>query len=284
MISEQSNVLKAILTIAGNPCFDLKEKYSGRNTINNIGQALECYIKEVFSDTTQEVDPIQKNKKQSIIFSYIGNPNNPPDLILKGGDAIEVKKIQNRGAPIALNSSFPKQRLHVDDPKITEACKNCESFEEKGIIYAIGLINDERLLHLSFIYGDVYAASSAIYSRIGKKISEGILEIPDIEFSETKELGRVNRVDPLGITNLRIRGMWHIENPLKVFEEVYTADLSNSFNFTCLMKKEKFDSFSFEDRRAIKACDNVKLDDIKVKNPDNPAQLLEAKIITLGVK
>ena len=50
------------------------------------------------------------------------------------------------------------------------------------------------------------------------------------------------------------------------------------------MKKEKFDSLSFEDRRAIKTSGNVKLADIKVKNPDNPAQLLEAKIITLGVK
>ena len=50
------------------------------------------------------------------------------------------------------------------------------------------------------------------------------------------------------------------------------------------MKKEKFDSFSFEDRRALKTCGNVKLANIKVKNPDNPAPLPEAKIITLGVK
>ena len=284
MMQTQSNVLRAILTIAQNPCTNLKEKYSGRNAINNLGQALEPYIRDVFSGTTDDWNPDLKNEQQSATFSYIGNPNNPPDLILKGGDAIEVKKIQNKGASIALNSSYPKQKLYVDDPRITDACKNCESFEEKDIIYAVGFMNDEQLLHLSFIYGDVYVASSAIYSRIGKKISKGILEIPDIEFSQTKELGRVNRVDPLGITNLRIRGMWNIENSLKVFEEVYVADESNFFNLVCIMKREKFDAFSFDDRKAIKTCNNIKLSNIKVKNPDNPAQRLDAKIITLGVK
>ena len=51
-----------------------------------------------------------------------------------------------------------------------------------------------------------------------------LIELQDVEFSETNELGRVNKVDPLGITYLRIRGMWGIENPIKVFNYVAPAE------------------------------------------------------------
>ena len=39
-----------------------------------------------------------------------------------------------------------------------------------------------------------------------QKIIAGVTQTTGIEFSPTKELGRVN-IDPLGITSLRIRGM-----------------------------------------------------------------------------
>ncbi len=131
------------------------------------------------------------------------------------------------------------------------------------------------------VYGDCYAASEEIYSKIGKKIKQGVLGIPDTEFSETKELGRVNKVDPLGITNLRIRGMWHIDNPLKVFEDIYTADKSKSFSLSCIMRKDKFNSFCSDDKDKIMTNKNIVITDIQIKNPDNPAKLLDAKLITV---
>jgi len=87
-----SNIIKAIINISNNPLFRLKESYSGRNTINNIGEALEAYIQDVFADTVNENDPQKRDERLSEVFSYRGNQNNPPDIILKGGDAIEVKK------------------------------------------------------------------------------------------------------------------------------------------------------------------------------------------------
>ena len=48
-------------------------------------------------------------------------------------------------------------------------------------------------------------------------------------FAETKELGRVNQVDPLGITNLRIRGMWQIETQEK-YLIIYTKQLTKILN------------------------------------------------------
>jgi len=278
-----SNILKAIINIANNPVVELTDIYSGRNTINNVGEALEAYIQDVFADTVTETNPDLRNQKISEVFSYLGNQNNPPDIILNKGDAIEVKKIQSKGSAIALNSSYPKSKLHSDDSKITDACRECEDWDVKDIIYAIGVTNDSNLKHLWFIYGDCYAASREIYSRIGKTIKDGVKKIENIEFSETKELGRVNRVDPLGITNLRIRGMWHIDNPLKVYKNYYEADASISFSLACIMREDKFDSFSYNDRNTISNHDDINATDIKIKDPDNPANLLNAKLVTLEV-
>ena len=280
-----SNILKAIINIANNPIVALVDIYVGRNRINNVGQALETYIQDVFADTVTEDDSDKRNEKINQIFSYLGNQNNPPDIILKNGDAIEVKKIQSKGSTIALNSSYPKSKLHSNDTKITNACRTCEKekWNIKDIIYAIGVTNDTELKHLWLVYGDCYAASREIYSRIGQKIKEGVKEIENIEFSETKELGRVNRVDPLGITNLRIRGMWHMDNPLKVYKDFYEADDSNIFSLACIMREDKFDAQKAIDKDNIINHKKITISDIKIKNPDNPANLLNAKLITLEI-
>ena len=277
------NILKAIISIANNPIVALADTYVGKNTINNVGQALETYIQDIFADTVTEDDSDKRNEKINQIFSYLGNQNNPPDIILKGGDAIEVKKIQSKGSAIALNSSYPKSKLYSNDTKITDACRTCEEWDIKDIIYAIGVTNNTELKHLWLVYGDCYAASREIYSRIGQKIKEGVKEIEDIEFSETKELGRVNRVDPLGITNLRIRGMWHIDNPLKVYKDFYEPDDSSIFSLACIMREDKFDAQKAIDKENIINHKNIRISNIKIKNPDNPANLLNAKLITLEV-
>lgn len=278
-----SNILKAIINIQKNPMQELKSNYSGRNTINNIGEALEAYIQDAFANTISETDENIRNQKISQVFSYLGNQNNPPDIILSGGDAIEVKKIQSKGSAIALNSSYPKHKSHSDDSKITEACKQCENWDIKDIIYTVGITNDDNLQQLWFVYGDCYAASREVYSRIGQTIKDGVMEIPDIEFSETKELGRVNRVDPLGITNLRIRGMWHIDNPLKVFKNFRNIDDNTTFSLTCIMRETKYLSFDEPDRNNIEQDNNLSVSIINIQDPDNPANLINAALITMEV-
>lgn len=276
-----SNILQAIINIADNSVVRLKENKTGRNTINNIGEALETYIQNAFASTLTETDNIQRNQKVAETFSYLGNQNNPPDIILHGGDAIEVKKIQNKGSAIALNSSHPKNKLHADDPKITNACRSCEAWTTKDIIYAIGVTNDQQLQHLWFIYGDCYAASKEIYTRIGTTIKDGITAIENTEFSKTKELGRVNRVDPLGITSLRIRGMWHIANPISVFSDHYSIPNERTFSLACILREDKFLTFSKQDRANIENHELISTDHIKIKDPDNPARLLDAVLITV---
>lgn len=82
-----------------------------------------------------------------------------------------------------------------------------------------------------------------VYERVRGKIADGVNELPDVEFSRTKELGRVNGVDPLGITYLRIRGMWGIGNPVNVFDSVIPTEKNANFFINTILLKEKYLSF-----------------------------------------
>ena len=278
----ETNILKAVINLAKYQNNDLKEIYKGSNRANIMGEALEYYIKDLFCDSFDEKNIGKKEKAYSKYFSYIGNQNNPPDFIIKDCDAIEVKKIQSYRSGLALNSSYPKSKLHSDSPLITTSCKQCEEWDCKDIIYCVGVLTKNKVKLLWLVYGDCYAADREVYERIRKKIAEGVNEIKNVEFSETRELGRVNKVDPLGITYLRIRGMWGIENPIKVFDYVANYEAKNNFTAYVILKKDKYNSFPLSDRKNLESYIGLSLKDIEIKNPNNPAQYLAAKLIKVS--
>jgi hypothetical protein len=276
-----SNMLTAINNIVNNPIGELRSFYTSRNRANSMGDALENYIKDVFAGTLQESDEQKRIEQFSQVFSYLGNQNNPPDMIIRGGDAIEVKKIENPNSALALNSSYPKYKLYANNRMISNACRECEEWEVKDMIYTVGVVSGNNLSKLFFVYGVDYAANSDVYERIKNVVSTGISSITDVEFAETKELGRVNRVDPLGITYLRIRGMWGIENPAKVFSYIYTPSNAD-FEFTAIINTEKYNSFPSADRENLESMVNdcFSISDVSIKSPDNPSVLKSAKLIT----
>jgi len=278
-----TNLLIALKNLTEHPITDIATRYraSGRNRVNNMGDALEAYVKDLFCNTLNIEDRAEKNRMHSEQFSYFGNPKNPPDLMIRGGDAIEVKKIEKLGSSIALNSSYPKDKLYSDSSMIIKSCRECEDWSEKDMLYIIGVMQEDRLKALWLIYGDCYAADKDIYERIQNTISEGVNSLSDVELSETKELGRVNKVDPLGITYMRIRGMWAIANPLYVFDYITDIQMDSELTVNAIMLTEKYNSFPESDRQEIEnlISDNFKISDVEIRSPNNPAQLLNAKLI-----
>lgn len=281
-----TNIIKSIINLVNNPIIRLREYSESHNRANNMGEALEEYVKDIFAGTVYEMDNASRNRSISQCFSYLGNQNNPPDSIIRGGDAIEVKKIESKTSGLALNSSYPKAKLFSTSNMITDACIRCEQWTEKDIIYVVGVLNNNILSNLCMVYGVDYAASEELYKRIKSVISLGVNSIQGVEFSETNELGRVNRVDPLGITYLRVRGMWGIDNPMKVFNYVYHRDDTKDFNFMALININKYESF-FEDTVQLEhlatEVEGLSITDVEIKTPDNPAALRNAKLITYKV-
>lgn len=261
-----------------------KTNPSATNRANSMGDALEFFVKDSFCNSYAITDGIKKSKVYSSNFSYLGNQNNPPDIIILGSDAIEVKKIDGvKPSDLALNSSYPKAKLYSDSPLITTACKSCEKWTEKDLAYIVGFVDKNKLKVLVIVYGDCYAASREIYDRIQNTVSNGLNAL-NVELAKTKELGRVNKVDPLGITNLRIRGMWTIKSPLAVFSDFLKYDVGDKLTVFAIMRKEKFNSHNKKEREIVKSLKNSSVEAIKFKEPNNPAMLADGVLVKLVVQ
>lgn len=256
------NIIDAIVTLVRRNDFNMLSSISGNNRANNQGDALENYIKNLFADT---FDCYEQERLEiwSKIFSWFGNKTNPPDFMLRNSDAGEIKKIESPLAALALNSSYPKHTLKNSNPLISEACRNAENWTEKDIIYIVGVVNNNKLKHLCMVYGSDYCASEEIYNQ-----------------------AELKPADPLGITYFRVFGTWHIENPWKVFDYVYSRNFQAEFNFMCLINLNKWEKL--ENRNELIALQKdypaLKIVDVKIKNPDNPCHLCDAKLIIYDVE
>jgi hypothetical protein len=79
--------------------------------------------------------------------------------------------------------------------------------------------------------------------------------------------------------------MWHIDNPNKTFNYIYDFDDTKDFQLICLMKKEKYNSLPIEDKEVIENLENenVSVQNMRIKNPNNPVQLIDAKLLVFKV-
>ena len=280
-----ANLLSAIANITGFHNNDLR-KYSSRylNRVNAVGEQLEFFVKDAAAGCFEKP---QKDKEAiySKVFSWLGNQNNPPDFIIGKGDAFEIKKIESPKSILALNSSPPKNKLHSDDPRILEACMLCEGqngWKDKDIFYVVGNAKGGIIKYLFFVHGLCYAADRSVYEKVHSKLKAEISETMSsmgLEASETIELGRVAKVDPLGITELRMRGMWEIQNPISVYPGIFGFNASDQFTLVALVEKSKYESFPREDRAKLEKNKAIDIKNVKVKDPNNPAKLIDAKVI-----
>jgi NgoPII restriction endonuclease len=282
-----ANLLRAIQNIVNNPISDLLDSYQENNQISDKGILLEELIQDIFANTLAEENKGVRVSKHAQVFSYLGNQNNPPDLILRDGDAVEVKKIDSFTAGIRLNISYPRSKLLSDDPMIIPACRSVDggNWNSKDLIYVIGVVKENKLKRLWLIIGDCLAADDEIYQRIRDKIIVETDEIRNAEFSKNKELEKINNLNPLErMTYLRISGAWGIANPVNIYNYL-NIDYNENANLQviAIMKTEKYRCFPQSDLDEIAklATDNtnLKIRDVQINCPNNNVNLIEAKLI-----
>lgn len=281
----QVNLLNAFISINNFGSMDVSA-YSSKylNRVNSAGEQLEYYVRDAIAGSFTSTN---KDAVYNKAYSYLGNQNNPPDVIIKGGDAFEIKKINSRSADIALNSSPPKDRLYSTDPRITSACVNCEpNWKVKELFYAVGQIASGKISQLLFVHGRCYSADKKIYENLHGSLKgefEKVIKAKGVESGSTVELGRVNRVDPLGITELRVRGMWQMKNPMNFFEnELHGGKDAKPF-VGAVMLKGKYDGFPEKDRKELERTKGIETKQVKLRNPNNPANLLDGIIIKMVI-
>jgi len=285
-----ANILDALIAIKNTDL--LLPNGDKGNNIQLVGSGLENFIKDVFAQVIVGHGSVGKRKKlYNKAFSYAGNSNNPPDIILRDGDAIEVKKVDSLKASIQLNSSPPKSKLLASDTRINSKCRQIaldEGWTEKDIFYAIGSADaNHTLKRLWFVYGDCFAANHEVYEKAAQRVTDAISEsFEETELVKTNELSGIPNIDPLNITHLRVRGMWIIKSPAVVFSDI-VPDLNKNAHFRayCLMLKSKYLSFPKESRSGFEHVldDKMVMSNVEIQNPDNPAELLEASLISYEV-
>jgi len=280
-----ANILQAFINIVNNYQVNITNVTSGNNRANNMGEGLETYIKEAFSNTFLVSNKKIKKQKFRDCFSYEGSKTRIPDLILKDSDAIEIKKTEVLG-DLQLNSSHPKAILYSNQ-NISDECKNCETtlWTKKDILYAMGHIpkKSKNLKSLWFVYGTCYAANQDVYQDVVDEIKTTLKTTNSLQIdTDCNELGRVKNIDSLKITYLRIRGMWVIKHPSKVFDDLY-EQTNESFSLIALIPSEKYDTFPREDRDKIETTKSITITDEEISNPNNAAKILKIKLLLFKV-
>ncbi len=272
------NLLEAINKYSENPVEGFHFKLEGNNEINLQGDYLEEFVKRLFSNTFSALSNEERAKAYQNSFSYQGSVNSPPDLMYRGGDAFEIKKVKSLSPDIALNSSFPKDKLYADDPRLSNACIECEDWDVKDFFYVIGYMPKHELETLWIIHGECYAAEKQHYQLVADMIKEGIERLPSVEIADTNELSRVNNVDPLGITKLRVRGMWAIMHPAKLFGEFFPPSSTDGLTINCIMTKEKYEALGVS---SSEIAGNLVVRNMKINSPNDKEEYLNAVAITL---
>lgn len=251
-----------------------KDKISLGNRMNSQGEMLELFIRDLFSGSYSVKNWKEKEESWKNCFLLLGSNSLPPDFITRDGIVVEVKKSQ-KVSTIHFNSSYPK-KYYFDKGKENNL----------ATVYIAGTLSKGNELEmLWFVYGDCLFASNEIYSSHWEGIKEYIGSSKDNDKQNTtKELGRYNQIDPLKITDLRIRGMFQVKHPKKVFDYLL-EDIqlkNNKVNCFALISEKEWEKFSPKLKSQIEKFTDLTIKKVSIKDPDKPQQQISAKFIHFG--
>jgi len=281
------NILTAIKNISNfktNNMGEYFKEYAG-NKIKTARQQMEYYVKDAISGSFNSVKDKKPTDRYKGLFSYLGSKTQPPDMIIRDGDALVIKTIKTYKGSFTINNSPPKDRLMWNDSWIIKNCRRIDGgqWTSKDLFYVIGWIEKRRMKYLNFIQGSCFLPEQKFYNKKTDDLKKNIykfLESEGLEANRTIALGKVTNIDPLAITNLRIKAVWRIKNPLKIFSDTFSYDKKQEFTLIALMLKNKFDSFPKKDIDPIINDKQIEIEDVKIKNPNNPQKKIDAKLIT----
>ena len=273
-----SNILEALVNIVANKDYEIKEYTTGNNRAQNMGEAFEQYVLDAYCNSFEINEKDERLKKHQAVFSFLGSKSKLPDAIVKRAEALEIKKCSE--STVQLNSSSPKHTLRANNSRVASSAKSCETEEwiEKEIIYCFGYIpNNNKLKSIWFVYGRIFCDLPEVYEEVANKIESNLEDLQD-DGTDTNELGRINNVDNLKITFLRIRGMWVIQHPQKVFSKLTKGWGKNDFEVKALIPKTIFEDFPKSSKDKLYAS-SLSVEDVQLPDPTNRAKCIDCVFI-----
>lgn len=259
-----------------------------------VGQQFETYCKDWLS-LLPPGGLQNRTSNYATAFSHEGSANNPPDAMYRGGnlgDAFEFKKFQKLPTAIPLNSSYPKDKLQINSPSITQACINCETWNVRTLYYVVGAIPiaSQRVKSLWVADGELLAASHTYYENLFKSIKQNLsayaTSIGALS-TNSVELARLKNIDPLHYTTMRGRAMWELMSPNEAFkslpdvkEALATSPMSTVH---ALVTEAKWASYPTASQNALTALNGTPgfliKRNIQLPNPNNPTNTIPTVLI-----
>lgn len=238
------------------------------NRMNRMGDNFEIFVKNSF---LAQPDDARASSTLSSVFSYLGSSTRPPDAIVRKSDVLEIKKVGSLAGQLQFNSSYPKQKITCDDEMISTECRNAEDWTERDVVYYIGVIPPkfDFPTDILIVGGDCFAASKSCYQETFLQVQSALTDKFGPRLSTSKELGRINRVDPLSKTSLRIRGMWLVDNPIQWLAK---TRLSSDFQITMVLSCKKYNQYNEQSKNTLESLVGtlVKKEYMILPNPDGP--------------
>tara|TARA_Y100001936_G_C16048845_1_gene656432 strand:- start:1108 stop:1971 length:864 start_codon:yes stop_codon:yes gene_type:complete len=283
MMTKETNVIKSFINIVQSDLTSYESSINPyKNRIQIQGERFEVFIKNSFANTFQISDVSKVEQIYSEFFIHQGSANHPPDLIIRNGDSIEMKKNESKlSSNIALNSSWPRTKLYSYDEKLTKKVSNL--IPKGGIdnLYAVGTYNKKNILNqLLYFYGDCFYKNTNFYrdkySQIQKKLSEF-----DLNKKSSKELGGISNFDEIDRSSLRIRGMFQAKNPMIIDTIKNLLPSSQNFQMILIMRESKYQTINNLDKTELENLNSqyIIIKNIDLIDPDNSKKHLDVKII-----
>jgi hypothetical protein len=259
-----------------------------------VGQQFETYCK----DWLALLSPgglQNRTANYSAAFSHEGSTNNPPDAMYRGGnlgDAFEFKKFQRLPTAIPLNSSYPKDKLQINSPSISQACINCESWTTRTLYYVVGSIpvDSQRVKSLWIVDGELLAASHTYYENLFNSLKQNLnsyaVSIGAVPINSV-ELARLKNIDPLHYTTMRGRAMWELMSPNEAFKNLQNvkeaAITSPMSTVHALLTESKWAAYPATSQAAITNLNGTQgfllQRNIQLPNPNNPANTIPSVLV-----
>ena len=291
-----SDVLQGLAHLIKHSNFQLPSlRGTSGPTSTPTGKPFEVYCKDWLSLLPPN-NIIQRETFYNNAFAYQGSANNPPDVMFKGGnkgDAFEFKKMESKSGALQLNSSFPKNLLHVTSPGLLDECIKCETWSQRNFYYVLGRIKkgNERVSTLWVVDGEFMATSHNVYEQIFQSLKGSVnnfISANNLKNINSKELGRCRKIDPSDSTVLRIRSMWELESPQKTFQSLSGVKIDqNESVLHALIMEKKWNQYPVQSQNEITALIGTNGFSMSVINnipdPKNPKNLLTGRLIRFAL-
>lgn len=284
-----TNVLVALKNILDRNSSMLTPIFRSNGVPNAAGDSLEFFVKDMFcTGASQYQHEHEKERVYNRYLSWNGDSTHFPDFIVRGGVGVEPKKLNNRArGTLALNSSYPKDYIYPSSQNIpSESLLNDEIFwTQKEVVYVVGNLNNQtnKLISLWMAYGNTFIADKDVYLDLITEIRNSISET-NATLQESKELARAIGIDPLGYSNLRVRGMYELKHPAQVFEQYINDNRYESGITEIFLVILKSDLISLEKEEISPSLamyyetGTLIQKEISIPDPNEPTEKLDAVI------